>query len=97
PRHGPPSPPLNLLGDFAGGSMFLAIGLVAALFEAQKSGKGQIIDAAMIDGVASLMSFFSGAQADGLVTVRRGDNWLDGSAHYYRCYECRDGRWISVG
>jgi alpha-methylacyl-CoA racemase len=97
PRSGPPSPPLNLLGDFAGGSMFLAIGIVAALLEARKSGQGQVIDAAMIDGVTSLMSFFSWAQADNWTSLRRGENTLDGSAHYYRCYECSDGRWISVG
>ena len=96
-REGPPVPPLNLVGDFAGGSLFLALGIVAALFEAKSSGKGQVIDAAMIDGAASLMSFFSWAQADGWATVRRGANFLDGSAHYYRCYECSDGRWISVG
>lgn len=97
PSEGPPSPPLNLLGDFAGGSMFLALGIVAALLEGRTSGKGQVIDAAMVDGVASLMSFFTGAHLDGWTTVRRGANRLDGSAHYYRCYECRDGRWVSVG
>lgn len=97
PREGPPTPPLNLVGDFAGGTMFLALGIVAALFETRTSGQGQVIDAAMIDGVASLMSFFVGAQADGWTSVQRGENKLDGSAHYYRCYECSDGRWISVG
>jgi alpha-methylacyl-CoA racemase len=97
PAAGPPSPPLNLLGDFAGGSMFLALGIVAALFERCGSGRGQVIDAAMIDGVASLMSFFTGAHLDGWTKIRRGENKLDGSTHYYRCYECRDGRWISIG
>lgn len=97
PADGPPSPPLNLLGDFAGGSMFLALGIVAALLERRTSGQGQVIDAAMIDGVASLMSFFTGAHLDRWTTVSRGENKLDGSSHYYRCYECRDSRWISVG
>ncbi|HEX7115670.1 MAG TPA: CaiB/BaiF CoA-transferase family protein [Steroidobacter sp.] len=97
PRVGPPSPPLNLVGDFAGGALFLALGIVSALFERRKSGQGQVIDTAMIDGVASLMSFYCWAQADGWTSARRGENRLDGSAHYYRCYECSDGRWISVG
>ena len=96
-REGPPTPPLNLVGDFAGGSLFLALGIVAALFEAQRSGKGQVIDAAMIDGAASLMSFFTGALAAGWPAGRRGENLLDGSAHFYRCYQCSDGRWVSVG
>lgn len=95
--NGPPTPPLNLVGDFGGGSMFLAMGILAALLEVKRSGRGQVVDAAMIDGVASLMAWFRAGEAGGWMTARRGENFLDGSAHYYRCYECSDGLWISVG
>lgn len=92
-----PVPPLNLVGDFGGGGMFLALGLVAGLLEAQKSGKGQVIDAAMTDGSAILMSMFHSAHAMGLHSLERGTNKLDGGAHFYDTYETRDGKYISIG
>lgn len=95
-RGGPPTPPLNLLGDFAGGALYLAFGLVSALLEARRSGRGQVVDAAMIDGAASLMTAFHGMIAAGLATHERGTNHLDGGAHFYNVYECADGRWISI-
>ena len=93
----PPLPPLNLVGDFGGGGMLLAVGVLAALLEAQQSGKGQVIDAAMVDGAALLMSFIWGMRAIDMWTDRRAANSLDGAAPYYRSYECSDGRYISVG
>ncbi len=95
-RGQPPTPPLNLLGDFAGGALYLAFGLVCAIIEARQSGQGQVVDAAMVDGVASLMTTFHGAVAAGLSTHERGTNHLDTGAHFYNVYECADGRWISV-
>ncbi|MDR3090020.1 MAG: CoA transferase [Desulfobulbaceae bacterium] len=89
--------PLNLVGDFGGGSMLLMIGILAALVERQKSGQGQVIDAAIVDGAASLMSFFSGLTPSGLISVERDRNPLGGASHYYRCYTCKDGKEISVG
>jgi len=96
PRGGAPVAPLNLLGDFAGGALYLAFGVVCGLFEARRSGRGQVVDAAMIDGVASLMTAFHGAVAAGLTSHERGTNHLDGGAHFYNTYQCADGRWISV-
>ena len=97
-RPGDPAvPPLNLLGDFGGGSMFLAFGIMAALFERERSGKGQVVDAAIIDGVTSLMTFFAGAGANSRVPVDRARNMLSGAAPFYRCYICADGREISIG
>lgn len=93
----PPVPPLNLVGDFGGGGVYLALGVVAALLEAQRSGKGQVIDVAMIDGAASLMTAIYGLRAAGRWTDERGDNILDGGAHYYNVYETRDGKYISIG
>lgn len=95
-RGQPPTPPLNLLGDYAGGALYLAFGLVCGMLEARNSGQGQIVDAAMIDGTASLMTAFHGAVAAGLASHERGANHLDGGAHFYNTYECADGRWISV-
>jgi alpha-methylacyl-CoA racemase len=95
-RGQPPTPPLNLLGDFAGGSLYLAFGLVCGILEARRSGQGQIVDAAMIDGAASLMTAAIGAVAAGLSTHERGTNHLDTGAHFYNVYECADGGWISV-
>ncbi len=92
----PPAPPLNLVGDFGGGALYLALGIVAALLEAQRSGRGQVVDAAMIDGAASLMTGFFGLQAAGLYSDRRGENVLDSGAPYYDAYVCADGRYISV-
>jgi alpha-methylacyl-CoA racemase len=91
-----PVPPLNLLGDFAAGALYLALGLVCGILEVQRSGKGQIVDAAMVDGTASLLTAFHGLVAAGLATHERGTNTLDTGAHFYNAYECADGRWISV-
>jgi crotonobetainyl-CoA:carnitine CoA-transferase CaiB-like acyl-CoA transferase len=91
-----PTQPLNIIGDFAGGALYLALGVVAAILEARQSGQGQVVDAAMIDGAASLMTSFHGAVAAGLANHERGTNHLDGGAHFYNAYECADGRWISV-
>jgi alpha-methylacyl-CoA racemase len=95
-RDGSPVPPLNLIGDFAGGALYLAFGLVCGLLEAGRSGRGQVVDAAMIDGAASLMTAFHGMVAARLATHARGTNHLDGGAHFYNAYECADGRWISI-
>jgi len=92
-----PVPPLNLVGDFGGGGMLLAFGMVCALLEAQKSGKGQVVDAAMVDGAASLMAMFYTMGAAGAFTDKRGTNLLDGGSHFYDAYETKDGRYICVG
>lgn len=92
-----PVPPLNLVGDYGGGSMFLAFGMACALFEAQRSGHGQVIDAAMSDGAALLSAIFYGLHAQGEHSNERGSNLLDGGAHFYGTYECADGRFISIG
>jgi alpha-methylacyl-CoA racemase len=93
----PPSPPLNLVGDFGGGSLYLVFGICAALFEANRSGKGQVIDCAMTDGAASLMTMFHGMKAAGLWSAQRDANLLDGGAHFYDGYECADGTYLSIG
>lgn len=93
---GPPLPPLNLLGDFGGGGMLLAFGVLAALQHARSSGHGQVVDAAMIDGVGLLMAMFYGLRADGTLGPR-GTNGLDGEAPYYRAYQTADGEWMAVG
>jgi alpha-methylacyl-CoA racemase len=93
----PPRPPLNLVGDFGGGSLFLAFGILAALWERSKSGRGQIVDAAIVDGVLSLMSTLIGVAATGSLSLERERSLLGGAAPFYRCYECKDGRHISVG
>jgi alpha-methylacyl-CoA racemase len=92
-----PVPPLNLVGDFGGGGMFLALGIVSALLETAGSGKGQVIDAAMTDGSAVLMSMFHSAYEMGQHSLERGTNRLDTGAHYYDCYETGDGKYISIG
>ena len=92
----PPAPPLNLVGDYGGGAMMLALGVVAALFEAQRSGFGQVVDAAMTDGVAALMAPIYGMMAKGFWTDERQSNILDGAAHFYCSYECSDGRYVSI-
>ena len=94
---GPPVPPLNLVGDFGGGGMFLAFGVVCALLDAQKSGRGQVVDAAMVDGAAVLMSMFHGFRATGMWTNERGSNLLDTGSHFYDAYECSDGEYVSIG
>jgi len=93
----PPSPPLNLVGDFGGGAMYLLTGMLAALFERNNSGRGQVIDAAMTDGTASLLSPFFGLMEMGMWKTNRQANKLDGGAHYYGSYECSDGKYISIG
>ncbi|WP_228242169.1 CaiB/BaiF CoA-transferase family protein [Porphyrobacter sp. GA68] len=93
----PPGPPQNLVGDFGGGSLYCALGIVAALFERERSGRGQVIDAAIIDGVTSLMSFFAGVRGNPLLSARQGEGMLSGAAHFYRSYACADGKHISVG
>ena len=92
-----PVAPLNMVGDFGGGGMFLAFGMVCALFEAQKSGKGQVVDAAMVDGSSALMAMIYGHRASGLWADERGINLLDSGAHFYDTYETADGKYISVG
>lgn len=92
-----PQPPLNLVGDFGGGGLLLAFGIVCALLEAKGSGQGQVVDAAMVDGTATLMTFFHGFKAMGIWTDERGANMLDTGAHYYEVYECADGGFLSVG
>jgi len=93
-----PVPPLNMVGDFGGGGMFLAYGVVCALLEAQRSGVGQVVDAAMVDGAATLMSMFWGFTKIGMHDENtRGVNMLDTGAHYYDVYECSDGKFISIG
>lgn len=93
----PPTPPLNLVGDFGGGGMLLAFGICAALVERSISGIGQVVDAAMIDGAALLMAPLFGAASSGYWHDARGTNLLDSGAPFYDCYECADGGWMSVG
>jgi alpha-methylacyl-CoA racemase len=94
---GPPAPPLNLLGDYGGGGMLLAVGILAALVETARSGQGQVIDAAMVDGSALLMTFAWTLRHSGQLGGPRGTNILDSGAPYYDAYECADGAYISVG
>jgi len=93
----PPTPPLNLVGDYGGGAMFLAFGIVCALLEARASGEGQVVDAAMVDGAAVLMAPTWGFRSTGLFTEDRGENLLDSGAHFYDVYETADGEFMSVG
>jgi alpha-methylacyl-CoA racemase len=92
-----PVPPLNLVGDFGGGALYLVVGVLAALLEARTSGKGQVVDAAMCDGAASLMSMFFDFTAIGRWSEGRESNFLDGGAHFYGVYECACGNFISIG
>ena len=92
-----PVPPLNLVGDFGGGGMLLAFGMVCGLLEAERSGKGQVIDAAMVDGAAALMAMFFTFRATGGFTDKRGTNLLDGGAHFYDTYETSDAKHICIG
>jgi alpha-methylacyl-CoA racemase len=93
----PPRPPLNLVGDYAGGAMMLVTGVLAALLEAKTTGRGRVVDAAMTDGSALLMSLFQALGARGLWSETRGANLLDGGAPFYRCYTCADRRFVAVG
>src|SRR5437867_2195101 len=97
PAEGHPVPPLNLVGDYGGGALYLVVGMLAALLEARTSGEGQVVDAAMCDGVASLMNHFMSLSAIGAWRDARSSNLLDGGAHFYGTYQCADGRYISIG
>jgi len=92
-----PVPPLNLVGDFGGGALYLAFGILAGVINARTTGQGQVIDAAMTDGAASLLSMFYGFKALGMWSDNRQDNMLDGGAHFYDTYKCADGKWIALG
>ena len=92
----PPTPPLNLVGDFGGGALYLAFGITAALLHARATGEGQVVDAAMVDGAASLMTSFYGLHAAGLHGEERGSNLLDSGAPIYDVYACADGHYLSV-
>jgi alpha-methylacyl-CoA racemase len=92
-----PVPPLNLVGDFGGGALYLVVGMLAALLEAGRSGQGQVVDAAMCDGAASLMTMFFDMTAAGRWKEQREANMLDGGAHFYGVYACKDGGFISIG
>jgi alpha-methylacyl-CoA racemase len=94
---GPPVPPLNLVGDFGGGALYLAMGVLAGIIRARASGEGQVIDCSMVEGAASLMTSMYGALASGAWVEERGHNRTDGGAHFYHVYETKDGEFISVG
>jgi alpha-methylacyl-CoA racemase len=96
-KGGPPVPPLNLVGDFGGGGMLLAYGMVAGLLSAHRTGEGQVVDAAMVDGAATLMTMFHAFTAMGIWNDERGTNMLDSGAHYYDVYETSDGKYVSIG
>jgi alpha-methylacyl-CoA racemase len=96
-KGGGPEIPLNLIGDFGGGSLYLAFGILCALFEARASGRGQVVDAAMVDGATSLMAMIYGAFAAGYWKDERGSNRLDSGAPWYEVYETRDGKWVALG
>ncbi|CAN5733756.1 CaiB/BaiF CoA-transferase family protein [soil metagenome] len=93
----PPSIPLNVVGDFGGGSLYLAMGMLAALWSSQRTGKGDVIDGAVVDGTLSLMTLHYGSVAAGLFNAERGTNVIDSGAPYYDVYQCADNRWISIG
>jgi alpha-methylacyl-CoA racemase len=96
-RGEPPTVPLNLVGDFGGGGLILAYGVVCALLERSRSGKGQVVDAAMVDGAATLMTIFHATQQLGFWSDERGTNIIDSGSHFYDSYETKDGKWISIG
>ena len=97
PADAEPVPPLNLVGDYGGGALYLAFGILAALLEARTSGRGQVVDAAMVDGAASLATSAFSQLASGTLVERRGANVLDGGAPWYRAYETADGKYVAVG
>ena len=94
---GPPVPPLNLVGDFGGGALYLAMGVLAGIISARSTGRGQVIDCSMVEGSASLMMMMYGALASGAWKEERGANRTDGGAHYYHVYETRDGEHVAIG
>lgn len=93
----PPAPPLNLVGDYGGGTMFLIMGILAALHESKESGKGQVVDAAITEGTANLMSIFYSLNNIGMWSTKRASNFLDSAAHFYDTYETSDNKYISLG
>jgi len=93
---GPPTPPLNLLGDYGGGALYLALGLLAAIMHARSTGQGQVVDAAIVDGTASLMTAIYGLRSAGYYDGGRGGNVNDSGAYFYEVYQCADGLWVSV-
>jgi alpha-methylacyl-CoA racemase len=93
---GPPTPPLNLVGDFGGGALYLVVGVLGAIIAARQSGRGQVVDAAMVDGASSLMTSIYGGKASGRLSGPRGTNITDSGAYFYDVYECADGRYVSV-
>jgi len=93
----PPTVPLNIVGDYAGGSAYAALGIVSAILEARSSGKGQVVDSAIVDGVASLLTVHAGLRAAGMTGSDRGTNLLDSGAPFYDVYECADGKHVSIG
>ncbi|MFK7838317.1 MAG: CaiB/BaiF CoA transferase family protein [Sulfitobacter sp.] len=93
----PPVPPMNLVADYGGGTMFLIFGILAAVIERGVSGKGQVVDAAMVDGVPAMMGLIHGMLGSGFWSETRGSNWLDGAAPFYRCYACLDDKFVAVG
>lgn len=93
----PPRPPLNLVGDYGGGAMMLVVGVLAAVVEARTTGRGRVVDAAMTEGAGLLAALFPALASKGLWSDRRGVNLLDGGAPFYRCYACRDGKFVAVG
>ena len=96
-KDGPPVVPLNLFGDFGGGALYLALGIACGIIEARQSGHGQVVDAAMTDGCASLMTMFYGMMANGSWNDARGSNAVDGGSHFYTVYETSDGKYVSIG
>lgn len=96
-EHSGPTPPLNLVGDFGGGGMLLAVGILAALFGTTRGRRGQVVDTAMLHGSSLLMAMMYGMKATGRWKTGRAQNILDGSAYFYRCYRCADGGWVAVG
>jgi alpha-methylacyl-CoA racemase len=92
----PPTPPVNLVGDYAGGGMVLAFGMVCALLECQRSGRGQVIDASIVDGAALLTAVFHGIRHAGFLREERGTNIIDSGSHFYDAYETADGKYISI-
>ena len=96
-KDGPPLAPLNLVGDFGGGTLYLAMGVLSALYERRSSGRGQVVDAAMVDGAASLMTVFYGMLAQGIWKDERGANLIDGGAPWYGVYRCKDGLYVAIG
>ena len=96
-REAPPAIPPTVVGDVGGGAMFMAVGLLSAVISARSTGRGQVVDAAITDGCALMATLIQGLRVQGLWTDRRQANALDGGAHWYDCYQCADGEWISVG